>query len=145
MAFTCLQECCRYAEERAVTLFLEAINRYEIDQNHTVEEVMRVIQSIGSGALRLLADTFHMNIEEVDLLGSLRRAAGYLGHVHLSDSNREAPGHGHLDISAILKTLGEIHFDGFLSFEVLPLPSSEQAAQDGFRLVKSLLERQKTC
>jgi sugar phosphate isomerase/epimerase len=139
-ALGCLKECCRYAEKAGVILFLEAINRYEMDQLCTLEEALERARRVGSGCLKLLADTFHMNIEETDLLGSLRRAAEHLGHVHLSDSNRQAPGHGHLDVAAVLKTLKEIRFRGCLSFEVLPLPDPESAARDAITHVKGLLD-----
>jgi sugar phosphate isomerase/epimerase len=139
-AIGCLKECCRYAERKGVILFLEAINRYEMDQLCTLEEALERVRRIGSGSLKLLADTFHMNIEEADLLGSLRRAAEHLGHVHLSDSNRQAPGHGHLDTAAVLKTLKEIRFRGCLSFEILPLPDPESAARDAIAHVKGLLD-----
>ena len=139
-ALECLKECCRHAESAGVTLLLEAINRYETDQLCTLDEAIDCIRRAGSGSLKLLADTFHMNIEEVDLRESLRRASGYLGHVHLSDSNRQVPGHGHLDMLAVLRTLKEIRFRGCLSFEVFPLPDPLSAARDGITRVRELLE-----
>lgn len=139
-ALECLVRCCRYAEDKGVTLLLEAINRYELDQHNSLGEVIARIESIGSKNLKLLADTFHMNIEEVDIQLSLRKAAKHLGHVHLADSNREAPGHGHLPLRAVVKTLMQIHFQGHVSFEILPLPSTEQAAQDGIACVQKLLK-----
>ncbi|MCX7030654.1 MAG: TIM barrel protein, partial [Spirochaetes bacterium] len=71
--------------------------------------------------------------------GSLRRAAGLLGHVHLSDSNRQVPGHGHLDVKAVLDALRGIRFEGYLAFEVLPLPDPVSAARDGIAHVRRLL------
>jgi sugar phosphate isomerase/epimerase len=138
-ALGCLKECCRYAEKAGVVLFLEAINRYEMDSLCTLEDVLKQVRKAGSVSLKVLADTFHMNIEEVDLFGSLRHAAEYLGHIHLSDSNRQAPGHGHLDVAAVLKILREIRFRGCLSFEILPLPDPESAARDAITHVKGLL------
>ena len=139
-ALECLKECCRHAESAGVTLLLEAINRYETDQLCTLDEAIDRIRRVGSGSLKLLADTFHMNIEEVDIPESLRRASGYLGHVHLSDSNRQVPGHGHLDMLAVLRTLKEIRFQGCLSFEVFPLPDPLSAARDGIACIRELLE-----
>jgi sugar phosphate isomerase/epimerase len=138
-ALGCLKECCRYAEKKGVILYLEAINRYEMDSLCTLEQVLEDLRQVGSGNLKVLADTFHMNIEEVDLLASLRRAGEQLGHVHLSDSNRQAPGHGHLNVAAVLNTLREIRFQGCLSFEILPLPDPESAARDAITQVKGLL------
>ncbi len=138
-ATVCLEECCEAAESAGVTLVLEPLNRYESNYLNTLEEAAAVITRIGSPNLKLLADTFHMNIEEVDLPASLRRAGQHLAHVHLVDSNRQAPGHGHLDLRSVLQALGEVGYRGYLSFEVLPLPDPRRAAEDGIRTVRDIL------
>jgi 5-keto-L-gluconate epimerase len=134
----CLDQCCRYAEAHGVLLFFEAINRYEINQINTIAEVAGLIEKIGSKNLKLLADTFHMNIEEVDMAQSLRHAAGYLGHVHLADSNRQAPGRGHTPLAGLVRILEEKKFTGHISFEALPLPDGETAAMESIGYMKSL-------
>jgi sugar phosphate isomerase/epimerase len=135
----CLGACCRMAEAEGVTLLLEPVNRYEGDDLNRLDQAAAVIQEVGSPCLRILADTFHMNVEEVDIAGSLRQHAALLGHVHLVDSNREAPGHGHLDIRSILQVLEAADYDCYVCFEVLPLPDRERAADDGIRTVRKVL------
>jgi sugar phosphate isomerase/epimerase len=54
------------------------------------------------------------------------------------DSNRQAPGYGHLDFRGVIKTLQDIHYQGYLSFEVLPIPNSQKAAEQGIRYVKEI-------
>jgi sugar phosphate isomerase/epimerase len=93
---------------------------------------------LGVPNLKVLADTFHMNIEEVNLAASLRGAGEYLGHVHLVDSNRQAPGHGHLDLPAVVGALNDIGYAGFAAFECLPLPDTRTAASDGLAYVRSI-------
>jgi sugar phosphate isomerase/epimerase len=88
-----------------------------------------------------LADTFHMNIEEAHITASLRTAGSELGHVHLADSNRQAPGYGHLDVHNVLGVLQEMGYRGYLSFEILPLPTFRQAAEDAIRTVKKILSK----
>jgi sugar phosphate isomerase/epimerase len=78
--------------------------------------------------VKLLADLFHMNIEEVDLAESLRRAGQHVGHVHLADSNRQAAGRGHTSFGPIAAALRQIGFSGYCSAEVLPLPDPLGAA-----------------
>jgi sugar phosphate isomerase/epimerase len=95
---------------------------------------------IGAPNLKLLADTFHMNIEEADMPASLKAAGSLVGHVHLADTNRQAPGHGHLDVAAVLKTLDAIGYQGHLSFEVLPLPTPAQAIRDGMDAIHAAIE-----
>ncbi|MGD0263627.1 MAG: sugar phosphate isomerase/epimerase family protein [Candidatus Methylomirabilota bacterium] len=136
----CVGECCRLAAEQNVTVFLEPLNRYEADDLLTLDQGADVIRELGAPNLKLLADTFHMNIEERDLAASLRRHAALLGHVHLVDSNREVPGHGHTDIKSILRALLDVHYQGYLCFEVLPVPESRQAAKDGIETVREILK-----
>ena len=136
----CLDECCRFAQAWGVKIFLEPLNRYEADYLNTIEETLDTIEEIGAPNLQLLADTFHMNVEEVDMAAALHRAGSRLGHMHLVDSNRQAPGYGHVDMRSILQALCGIHYQGYLSFEVLPLPESRQVAGDAIRFTRNLLE-----
>jgi sugar phosphate isomerase/epimerase len=133
-------ECCRLAAEQNVTVFLEPLNRYEADDLLTLNQGADVIRELGAPNLKLLADTFHMNIEERDLAASLKRHASLLGHVHLVDSNREVPGHGHTDIQSVLRALLDVHYQGYLCFEALPVLDSRQAALDGMQAVGQMLK-----
>src|SRR5207248_2272023 len=79
--------------------------------------------------VRLVADLFHMNIEEADLPAAIRRGAGKIGHVHFVDSNRRPAGCGHLDFSPIVAALGAINYVVFVSADALPYPESLGAAR----------------
>jgi sugar phosphate isomerase/epimerase len=136
-ALESLMELCRLARWVGVTVLLEPLNRYECDYINRLSDVTAIAAEIGAPNLKLLADTFHMNIEEVDLAASLKAAGPILGHVHLADTNRQAPGHGHLDIAAVLAALNEIGYQGYLSFEVFPLPDARTAIRDGIAAVRA--------
>ena len=138
-ALDCLAECCRAAADAGVTMLLEALNRYECDYLNTIQDVLDVIAEIRAPNLKVLADTFHMNIEEIDIAASLRRAGDKLGHVHLADTNRQAPGHGHLNVGSVLQALQDISYRGYISFEVFPKPDARQAAADAIQTVKGIL------
>jgi len=133
----CLSECCQSAQDWGVNLFLEPVNRYESDHLNTLDDALKLIKEMGSPNLKLLADTFHMNIEEIDPASSIRKAKP--AHIHLADSNRQAPGHGHTDFGRIIQSLSDIGYTGYLSFEMLPLPGPEQAAKDGLQLIRKIL------
>lgn len=139
-ALESLGEVCRAAAPLGVTVLIEPLNRYENDYINTLAEAMGVIAEVGAPNLKLLADTFHMNIEEVDLAASLQAAGASLGHVHLADSNRRAPGHGHLSFRPVLEALARIGYQGWLSFEVLPLPDPARAVRDGMATVRACQE-----
>lgn len=127
------------AASTGVRLAIEPINRYETDFLVTVEETLEVIGASGAPHLGVLADTFHMNIEEVTIEGALVAAGPRLWHVHVADSNRWAPGFGHLDFPAIADALRQCGYEGFLSAEILPKPDPEEAARQTMRTMRSLV------
>ncbi|MGE5673398.1 MAG: 5-keto-L-gluconate epimerase [Mycobacterium leprae] len=129
------------ASETGLRLVVEPINRYETRLGNTVAEVLELVQQTGCDNVGVLADTFHMNLEEVDLPAALRKAGSRLWHVHSSDSNRWAPLQGHLDFPAVIGTLRELNYDGYLSCEILPKPTPEAAVRLGAEGLRRLLER----
>jgi sugar phosphate isomerase/epimerase len=111
------------------TMFLyEPLNRYETNLFNRQLDAADFVKARGFRNVRILADFFHMNIEEPDLTAALRGLGDKLGHVHFADSNRRAVGLGHLDVAPLIRALSEISYQGFLSAEVLPLPDPSSAA-----------------
>ncbi|MBK8047881.1 MAG: sugar phosphate isomerase/epimerase [Anaerolineales bacterium] len=118
------------AERRGVRLAIEPLNRYETDLVRDVEEGLALCHAVGSHAVGLLIDTFHANIEEPSLQESFRRAIerDRLFHVHIGDSNRLAPGLGHINFATITQVLCDTGYTGYLSAELLPQPDPDTAA-----------------
>jgi len=125
----CLKKCTEFAKEYNIQLTLEPVNRYESNFINTLNEGIEFIKRVGASNLGLLADTFHMNIEEVSIYGSIIQAKNYITHVHFADSNRWAPGCGHIDFKKVIETLKKIDYQGYVSAEILPLPDSDTAAR----------------
>lgn len=98
-------------------LLLEPINRYESEYLNTVEDNLEIIKEMELPGTGLLADIFHMSIEERDICESLRNAGTYIKHVHLGDSNRLLPGKGHLNWKEIFDTLKDIGYSGYVNLE----------------------------
>ncbi len=124
-----LRECAKVARQCETYLTFEPINRYETSFINRVEEAVEFIKKLGEKNVGLLIDTFHMNIEEVSIYQSIEKAKDYLTHVHFADSNRHAPGCGHLDFPKIVESLRKIGYKGYLSAEILPLPDPDTAAR----------------
>ncbi len=124
-----LKEGARFAQRYGVEISIEPINRYELNYHNTVEEVKGLIDEIAEENVSLLLDSFHMNIEEASICQSIVSSEGYVGYVHLADSNKLAPGCGHLNFSEIMNALKEIEYDKYLSVEILPQPDPDIAAQ----------------
>ena len=125
----CLRKCTEFAKEYNIGLTLEPVNRYESNFINTLNEGVEFIKLVGASNLGLLADTFHMNIEEVSIYGSIIQAKDHITHVHFADSNRWAPGCGHLDFAKIVQTLKKIDYQGYVSAEILPFPDSDSCAR----------------
>ncbi|MCS7270119.1 MAG: sugar phosphate isomerase/epimerase, partial [Gemmataceae bacterium] len=118
-----------WAEELGVTVLYEPLNRYESNLIHTLADAALFIRAAGLRHVRLLADLFHMNIEEQFLAGAIRQAGSLIGHVHFSDSNRRAAGLGHTNFAPIIEALRAVGYTGYLSAEVLPIPDADTAAR----------------
>lgn len=110
-------------------LLLEPLNRYESNLLNTVEQTLTFLATLRTRNIRILTDFFHMNIEEASIPAALERAGAAVGHVHFADSNRMAIGGGHTDMAPIIEALRAIGYTGYLSAEILPKPSSEDAAR----------------
>lgn len=129
-----LSELAEYAESQGVDLALEPLNRYESTIVNTVSDGLEVIETVGSTRLELLFDTFHANIEEPALTESIREVSEELIYIHLADSNRWAPGYGHIDFAEVLSALKEIGYKGFFSLESLPKPDREKSLRAPFQI-----------
>lgn len=138
-AFECIQKCIEKAEQKRVTLVMEAINRYETNFINTAVQGLEFISQFNTEYIKLHLDTFHMNIEEEDMAKSIKMAGSYLGHMHFADSNRWYPGKGHIDFKEIIKALKTINYTGAIAFECLPLPNPEEAAGQALSNIKSNL------
>lgn len=140
MAWVCeaLQECSAAAKPFGVRLALEPINRYETTLVNSVAQGMALIDQVGADNFGLLLDTFHMNIEEPEILQSISACGDKIFHFHVADSNRWYPSAGHLDFSGILSRLQSTGYDGFVSGEFMPLPDPLTAARENIARLRAI-------
>lgn len=131
-----------HAKKRGQVFLYEALNRYETNLVNRIEDVLAILEPLATKNIRILADLFHMNIEESDIAAALRLAGDKLGHVHYVDSNRRAAGAGHIDFGPILSALHDLKYVGYLSTEAIPVPDSMTVARQAiaaFREAKKVL------
>ena len=107
----------KYARERGRQVCLEPLNRFETDFINTCEQGLKMIRDVGSSALKLHLDTFHMNIEEKNQAQAIRRAGKALGHFHACGSDRGTPGNDHIDWKSIAGALKSIRYKGDVVIE----------------------------
>lgn len=127
-----------YAAQRSVPLIYEPLNRYETNLCNTVEAGVALLKSLDTDNVRLLADLFHMNIEEVDIAAALRAGGRHIGHVHFVDSNRRPAGNGHMDYGPIVTALRDINYSGYLSAEAFAWPNPDAAARQTIEMYRRL-------
>lgn len=126
------------AQRHGVMLLIEPLNRYETDVLNRISDGVEIVQSLDTDGVAILADLFHMNIEEQSLPSSIREAAGRVGFVHIADSNRRAAGLGHINFAEVVEALQAIGYDGYVSAEALPYPSPDEAAAQTMSACRAL-------
>jgi len=128
-----LEEALNELGERAATfkvpLLFEPLNRYETNLITSIEDGVVLLNRLSTRNVKLLADLFHMNIEERSLTEAIHFAGSLIGHIHFVDSNRLAAGRGHTHFGEVITALHDIGYEGYLSAEALPYPDPEAAAQ----------------
>ena len=107
-----------HAASLGVDLTLECWNRYGTYLLNRLEQAARLWRETELSNGGILADTYHMNIEESSLPEAIRTTGPSINHVHLSDSNRAAPSLGHVDFGSVLRALADIGYPGYLTFEL---------------------------
>jgi D-psicose/D-tagatose/L-ribulose 3-epimerase len=112
-----LKTLARAAEKRGSQICLEPLNRYETDFINTCDQAVQMVEDVGSPALKIHLDTFHMNIEEKDLGAAIRLAGAHLGHFHACGSDRGTPGNDHTDWRSIAAALKAVRYRGDVTIE----------------------------
>ncbi|MEM9366204.1 MAG: sugar phosphate isomerase/epimerase family protein [Planctomycetota bacterium] len=124
-----LQSLGQHAQSRGQFLIYEPLNRYETNLITKLADGAAFLKQHSLTSIKLLADLFHMNIEEANLAEAFREAAGFVGHIHFVDSNRQAAGMGHMVYEPLIEALRETNYEGYLCAEAFPLPDSAGAAE----------------
>lgn len=129
-----------HARQYGVPLIYEPLNRYETNLITTEAAGVELLQSLQTDNVRLLADLFHMNIEETDIATGIKDGGRWIGHVHFVDSNRRPAGCGHMNYAPIIAALHAINYQGCLSAEAFPWPDSLAAAKQTIAKYRELVK-----
>ena len=133
-----LNELGQHAADNGVPLIYEPLNRYETNLATTMAEGVELLAPLKTDNVVLLADLFHMNIEEACIAQGLRDGGKHIGHVHFVDSNRQAAGRGHMNYGPIVQALADIGYGGYASAEAFPIPDSDEAARQTIETFRSV-------
>jgi D-psicose/D-tagatose/L-ribulose 3-epimerase len=105
----------REASDYGIQLVIEPLNRYSTPYCSTAKDAITIAHQVIS--LGILLDTFHMNIEEDLFTDAIQSSRHLLVHMHFADNNRKMPGLAHIDFFTIVKSLKEVGYEGYVSFE----------------------------
>lgn len=125
-----IRECAEFAMAYDMPLLIEPINRYETNWILTAEDGCDLLDQLNVSSVKLLLDTFHMNIEESNMVEAIKKTGHRLGYVHFADNNRRAPGQGQTNFIELLGALSSIHYCGPIIAEILPYPDDETAIKN---------------
>jgi sugar phosphate isomerase/epimerase len=137
----CIHRCADTAEPLGVDLIVEPVNRYEVNFINNCTEGLDIVRETGRRCVRLMPDTFHMNIEDASFRDALLAARDFISYVHVADSNRLAPGWGHIPFDEIFETLQEIGYNAWVTAEILPAPDPDSAARQALRFLRARLQK----
>lgn len=113
-----LAELAPHAAAHNTLFLLEPLNRYEQHYLRRLSDAARVIERAGNPqGVGILADLFHMHIEETSSPQALRDNAALVKHLHLADNTRQEPGTGDIDFIAAFRVLKDLNFTGWLAYE----------------------------
>ena len=116
------------AVKHKVSVFLEPLNRYEDHMINTLERAAYYIERNSLQGVKIIADFYHMNIEEAKIEESILKHAHLIKHIHLADSHRFQPGTGHIDFKKGFKALKQINYDGAMAVECRVNGNDQHAA-----------------
>ncbi len=133
----CIWRCADVAEPLGVELIVEPVNRYEVNFINSCAEGLELVRRACRPSVKLMPDLFHMNIEDADFREALEAARGYISYVHVADSNRLAPGWGHMPFGEIFAILSDIGYNGYITAEILPKPDPDAAAAQAIRFLRA--------
>ena len=107
-----------YATAKGAVIAFEPVNHLETAYHNTIDSVTTLVRDFQQPGLQMMIDTFHMNIEETSLTDCLPGIQDILKHVHVSETNRDVPGRGHLATADFFQKLNDIGYDGPCSLGV---------------------------
>lgn len=115
------------AQGLGISIGLEIINRYETNVINTAADAIRFADAVAEDNVFIHIDTYHMNIEEDDMVRPVHLVGERLGYVHVSENHRGYLGSGHIDFTSFFHALADVDFQGPITYESF---SSTVVAED---------------
>lgn len=135
------RELADYAAPHRIEWILEPINVLQAQFIHTTQDGMDMVRRVNRPNFNLMLDVYHMNIEDVNIFDSFRKAKTVTKFVHFTDNNRHWPGSAHLEFEKFVAVLNENGYDGYVSLEILPWPDGDTAARSSIQYLRRFIPK----
>ncbi|MEX2175736.1 MAG: TIM barrel protein [Pirellulaceae bacterium] len=120
------------AERERVMLILEPMNGRVDHPGHCLygsEDAVKICKAVGSSALAINWDLYHMQISEGDLCGRMKDGIEWIGYLQLADHpGRNEPGTGEINYSRVLRQAKELGYTDYVGLELRPKTTELAAA-----------------
>jgi D-psicose/D-tagatose/L-ribulose 3-epimerase len=112
-----MQRLADHAAASDISLGIEVVNRYESNLFNTGRQALEFISDIERTNVYVHLDTYHMNIEEPDMVSPVLQCGDRLGYVHVGESHRGYLGSGSVDYAGFFRALAQVGYGGTITFE----------------------------
>ena len=135
----CFRRVCDATVDSKTPIVIEPVNHLQVGFNHSVDEVLQIIDRVGSSALTYMLDTIHLNIEERDVLACIRRHGPRVRHFHLCETNGGPFGSAGLDFKSVLGALEEIAYEHYVSVKIYRKTTWDESVSTAMEFLRPLL------
>jgi len=118
-AIDSVQQLCNTATIEETDLIIEPVNRYESSIVNSANDAYQFVNEIKHSKVKMLVDTYHMNIEETNSVDAIKEVADKLAVFHVADNNRKGLGMGQINFNTIFTALTEIQYKGPVVLECM--------------------------
>ncbi|MFQ5821513.1 MAG: sugar phosphate isomerase/epimerase family protein [Candidatus Heimdallarchaeota archaeon] len=152
-----LRELGAFAADYGIYLTIEPLNRFETYFINLLPDAVKLAKDVNHPNVKVMIDTFHMNIEDDKLGEEIKMAGELIFHCHANENDRGAPGSGHIPFAEIFEALKAIQYNRWLIIETFipgikeiakaasiwrPLaPDQDTLAREGLKYLRSLWSR----
>jgi sugar phosphate isomerase/epimerase len=131
------------AEQRGVTVLVEALPVAQSDVVQNLAEAVSIVQEINSPAIRTMFDTHNAVDESEPHPALVERYFEYIRHVHVNEMDGRYPGTADYDFGALFETLIRLGYRHWVSLEVFDFtPSAGEIARQSIDHLKRATPQQ---
>ncbi|MCL5071005.1 MAG: sugar phosphate isomerase/epimerase [Actinobacteria bacterium] len=112
-----LIEVAKYAQTKNITIILEP-QAADANLVEDADDAIDLMEEAGMPNVKLMFDTYHALYRKEVPSDYVYKMGADLKHVHFSDYNRLAPGHGGMDFLPVMQALKDVSFDGYITMEI---------------------------